>query len=351
MIVHISSKTAFISPYIHFVRENFNIENHQFLINTNKGELNETQSEPSVIYFQLSDNKKYFRFSKKVKPYLKKADKVILHGLFIPNLVFLLFLNKALLKKCYWMVYGDDLYYYKYNNKRIWSKFFEQIRKRVIKNVKGLITHIEHDYYYAKSLYNVKGSFLYCLMYPSNLFKDYNLIQSSTDKIIIQIGNSGDSTNNHIDILEKLSAKKNENIQIICPLSYGKNKKYIEKVVNYGNLLFSKKFIPLLDHLPLDEYISVLSKVDIALFNHDRQQGLGNIITLLGLGKKVYLRDNITTWNSLTKLNLQVFSINNEEFNLNLLSQAEKDKNISIIKNNYSKDNLKQQLETIFNHS
>lgn len=43
---------------------------------------------------------------------------------------------------------------------------------------------------------------------------------------------------------------------------------------------------PIVDFMDFNEYINFLSTIDIAIFNHKRQQGMGNIITLLGMGKK-----------------------------------------------------------------
>jgi len=34
--------------------------------------------------------------------------------------------------------------------------------------------------------------------------------------------------------------------------------------------------------MPLDEYLNLLAKIDIAIFNHKRKQAMGNITTLLG---------------------------------------------------------------------
>ena len=48
--------------------------------------------------------------------------------------------------------------------------------------------------------------------------------------------------------------------------------------------------------MPFNQYLEFLGKIDIAIFNHRRQQGFGNAITLLGLGKKVYL-NSVSTLN------------------------------------------------------
>jgi dTDP-N-acetylfucosamine:lipid II N-acetylfucosaminyltransferase len=51
--------------------------------------------------------------------------------------------------------------------------------------------------------------------------------------------------------------------------------------------------------------------MDIGIFNHDKQQALGNIYTLLYLKKKVYLRDTISTWDHLKNyMSVDIYSVN-----------------------------------------
>lgn len=45
-----------------------------------------------------------------------------------------------------------------------------------------------------------------------------------------------------------------------------------------------------------NEYAKLLNSVRVAVFNHNRQQGTGNIEILSYLGKKLYIRSDTTTW-------------------------------------------------------
>ena len=133
-----------------------------------------------------------------------------------------------------------------------------------------------------------------------------------SDEIVIQIGNSGDCTNNHIEIINNLKKYKEDNIKIIVPLNYG-NKEYIEKVVIEGKRIFGEKFQPILNHLDMKKYYELLSNVDVAIMNHLRQQAAGNIVILLYLGKKVYLNSMVTTYKTFKEWNLYVGDIKNIE--------------------------------------
>ena len=62
-----------------------------------------------------------------------------------------------------------------------------------------------------------KRQILFSLMYLSNIYKECDLFNIKKDKecLVIQVGNSADPTNNHVEILMKLKKYKNENIEII----------------------------------------------------------------------------------------------------------------------------------------
>jgi hypothetical protein len=125
----------------------------------------------------------------------------------------------------------------------------------------------------------------------------------------ILIGNSGNEVNNHAEILEMLNFLKDSNVRIICPLSYGGNNEYTNSVLTAGQKIFGDKFEPLMSFLGTDDYLSLLSGTDIAVMNHGRQQGLGNILPLMYFGKKVYLRSETTTYKFLKDLGCVIFDI------------------------------------------
>jgi dTDP-N-acetylfucosamine:lipid II N-acetylfucosaminyltransferase len=214
----------------------------------------------------------------------------------------------------------------------------------------GLITHIKGDYDLAKAWYGAKGKYYYSFIYPSNLYKEYDLskVEKDNGKKYIQVGNSADPSNNHMDIFRKLIDFKDYNIEIICPLSYG-NMEYREKVIQQGKEVFGDKFKPLTKLLPFEEYLNILAKIDIAIFNHERQQAMGNITTLLGLGKKVYIRDDITTWDFCKEHGLKVYSINNfdEKVFLQDIPEDEKQRNIENVKFYFSEEKLVRDWEKI----
>ena len=348
MIVHLFPKEKFTIPFIKFINKNFNINEHLFIIYGSNIAYNEDEVKKytNIIYV----NKKNKRNFKYLIKYIYRADKIIIHGLLSNKLSLILFFQPWIFRRSYWVIWGGDLYEYKLKVK--YSKFNinEKIRSIIIKNVNGLITQVEGDYKLAKKWYGAKGKYYYSFVYPSNLYKNIDLSKNKKEDnyIYIQVGNSASYTNNHIEIFNKLIKYKSSNIKIICPLSYGENE-YRESIIKYGEDIFGDKFIPIIDFLPLDKYLNILSKIDIAIFNHKRQQAIGNITTLIGLGKKVYVRSDISTWEFCKSHNLKVFDSSSNLNNLlEKLSELDTENNKLNIKKYFSEVKLKKDLEKIF---
>lgn len=335
----------FSEPYIEFINKNFNDSEHFFYHIGQDKRTNKVRRKNIAFVTKL----KYFELMKD----MYKAEKIFLHGLSSPPIVIILFIQPWLLKKCNWCVWGGDLYYYKYRKKSFKSDVYERLRKFVIKNMGGLITHVKGDYELAQKWYGAKGKYYYSFMYPSNLYKEYDLSKAKRDygKTYIKVGNSADPSNNYLEVLKKLERYKDKDIEIICPLSYGNpgNPEYRDLVISEGKKIFGDKFIPLTEFLSFKEYLALLAKVDIAIFNHHRQQAMGSITTLLGLGKKVYIRDDITTWDFCLDHGLKVFS-SNGDFD-DLFEEMDEDirlKNIENIRNKFSEEKLKNDWSKIF---
>lgn len=273
-------------------------------------------------------------------------QKIIVHSLASPWLLFYLYLFPSLNQKVYWAIWGKDLYYYKLlKKKHFYHETYEFFRKKVFRNIGNTIVYVKGDYELAQKWYGVKARNIDCFMYPSNLYKEYDIKEKKHTGINIQIGNSAETTNNHFEILEKLLEFKDNNINIYAPLSYG-NKAYAKEVMRKGEEMFGNKFIPLTTFMPYEKYLEFLGNIDIVIFGHKRQQALGNSIILLGLGKKVYMRNDITPWQFFADISVKVY--NSENINLNLLDKSTKEKNIKCIKRYFSEKRLVKQLKKLF---
>ncbi len=274
------------------------------------------------------------------------SQKIIVHSLASPWLLLYLYLFPALNQKVYWAIWGKDLYYYKLLKKKyFYHDIYEFFRKKVFRNIGNTIVYVKGDYELAQKWYGVRGKNIDCFMYPSNLYKAYDIKEKKHTSINIQIGNSAETTNNHFEVFDKLLKYRDDNIFIYAPLSYG-NQDYAKKVIKKGKEMFGDKFIPLTEFMPYEKYLDFLGKIDIVIFGHKRQQALGNSIILLGLGKKVYMRNDITPWQFFNDISVKVY--NSENINLNLLDKSTKEKNTKCIKKYFSEKRLVEQLKKLF---
>ncbi|MUG31817.1 TDP-N-acetylfucosamine:lipid II N-acetylfucosaminyltransferase [Psychrobacter sanguinis] len=343
-ILHVGICDKFIPPFIKLVKESFGSESHEFMLSKGGFE-NELKSSHNIKLIGRSNlARRQFYLQVILKMHL--ADKIILHGLFDKKIVKILFYFPWLLKKCYWVMWGADLYTYENQEKnKSWRKK-EFLRRPVIKNMGHLVTYIPGDVGLARKWYGAKGEYHECLMYLSNTYKALDAPSIQSDTVNIQIGNSADPSNNHFEILAKLLPFRNQNIKIYAPLSYG-DQVHAKKVIAKGKELFGNKFIALTELMPFEQYLQFLGSIDIAIFNHERQQAMGNTITLLGLGKTVFIRSDTTQWQFFKDKEINVYDIKTlAEIDLTKIKINKH--NMKAIKSYFSIETLKSQLEELF---
>ena len=338
-ILHIFNDPKFSEGFFNFLLENnVSLEDHfLFHIRCESGSSN-NYGMPAIFspgFFTLIPNLKM------IWP-LMNSDKVIIHSLASPYLLFYLFLFPHLTKKCYWVIWGKDLYFFQ-EKKRFHHHIYEFFRRRVIKNIRHAITFNEGDYELAQRWYDSRATLHKSFMYPSNLFRQLEDSEPG-DKTVILVGNSGDPSNMHEDAFRIIAAIDNENIELIVPLTYGEPA-YIQHILKLGKAMFGEQFVPLTTFVPFDTYRRTLSKVDIAIFAHNRQQAMGHIITLVGNCKKVYLREEVTTFDSLKQLGLKLFKL--EDLNFELLDKDTAASNSKIVRKIFSEENLVRQWQEI----
>lgn len=345
--LHIMPNEKFIASFIEFLEEHLNFEDHYFLIiggvSTSIAKLpvgENIQYLDKSYYNKLS----FFKLNKILKQYTSKAEKIIFHSLNSSGRILFLYLNQNILPKCYWLPWGSDLYIYNNPRTRVMDKILHHIRKQIFSKMGYLVTGTTGDYELAKKWYSATGKHIKCFNYPSNLYKEIVIKPKKHSAINILIGNSTDPTNNHIQVFEKLYKYKDKNVKIIVPLSYGNYQEYTKKVIDTGTKMFGTKVVPLTEFLPFEKYLEFLADIDIAIFNHTRQQALGNIITLLGMGKKVYIRKESTLNGVFEEYNIKVYDTN--FIDLQPIDKIVKQQNIQNVKSNFSKESLVNSLRT-----
>lgn len=145
-----------------------------------------------------------------------------------------------------------------------------------------------------------------------NKYLNENIDQPMVSGFDIQIGNSGDPTNNHIDVLDMLYQLNLGEKKIYCPISYSGPEYYRKIIKQYGEKMFGNRFNSLTKYIPLDEYNEILSSTRYSIFAMERQQGMGNIFSSLWEGRMVFLSESNPAYLSLKKRGYVLYTIQHD---------------------------------------
>ncbi|KKN58106.1 hypothetical protein LCGC14_0555390 [marine sediment metagenome] len=351
--LHFMMDQFYSREFIELIQSNFDIGEHQFILIKKKHKKSYTHPEkyPNIKIFTISREKKVFEFAishikfftkeyLSIRKLMRQAKNIFIHNLTeeITGILFG-FKGKA---RILWVIWGTDLYDYipidmydrytlelvdKLDNKlksmliRFYYSFFHAIRKIVIKRLDYVISAHQGDIRLFKKYYKTKAECISKNIYQNlvdfeKIDKDINFeneiykFKKKGDKLLL-LGNSGSPSNNHLDLMIRLSEMKKQNFKIICPLSYGPPI-YINKIVEKGKILFGERFIPLLEFLAPDVYFFFLKQIDLAVMYHNRQQGMGTIHILVYLGKPICMKKTSGFFH-LIKKNTHIFSVNDLE--------------------------------------
>lgn len=344
-ILHIGGNEIFLPPLIKIINKNFKEQEHKFILTS--------QSKSASNY----DNVKIYprRVLPRLFYYLNawigliKSSKIILHGIFDIKLLIIILITPWCLKKCYWVLWGGDLYAPNMKGSQKRYALSEIIRGYVIKNVGFITTMVPGDYVLAKKWYKTNAKFIPNLMYLSHIARNktgsINKINKNKSELYIQVGNSSDPSNNHEEVLVYLSKIKNKSFKVFCPLAYG-NEETKYKIMKIGEELLGDKFVPITNMMNFEEYNDYMASIDVAIFNHDRQQAMGNIIGLLSLGKKVVIKETITPYDYLSKMGIKTYTMNDEL--MAPIDENIKISNINLIKINFNENKLILDWKSVF---
>lgn len=172
-----------------------------------------------------------------------------------------------------------------------------------------------------------------------------NVLRSSN----ILVGNSADPSNNHLDIFLKLSQINLGNKKIYVPLSYGGSKDYKEFIIRKGKELLGINFVPLTDFITLQEYNEILLSCGVVVFNHIRQQGVGNIVIMGYFGARIFVNSKSPVYKSFRDNGIKIFDFKNlKEIDLAPLNNKDHELNKKKIFNLYSEEAVKKKIVELF---
>lgn len=264
-----------------------------------------------------------------------KFSKVLIHALDYDKIEFCKKLPKDI--EVFWLVWGNDLYnlflmgrgykmFYKshprnnllhrfgqlllrigYRNKRR-RMIFDFLKSHDVKMVCSQEEFHLFRKYYPKESINFTNITDY-FYYPVDEILGNKLIHKKANGNIILVGNSCSFTNNHeyvFDIIKDIDLKEKK---IVTPLSYSGSEEYKAKVIAAGKKHFGNSYEPLTEFLPIGKYNQLMSHAQVCIYGNWRQEALGNIIIALCLGAKVFISNKYPILNTLRKMGLTVYSL------------------------------------------
>ena len=358
MNIHIfTSEGSYNQSFIRFFESSFSLDDSLFIFRS-KPENKYNYSDNLRKRIAYIDNG--YKFIFRLLPRLFSAGKIYIHYLPVGPSLYVFYAFRFLLKKAVWVLWGGDLYYFKYRPKNFRADVYEFLRRGIIKKIPVIACFIKGDYEIAQKVYHTKARYRYvCYPMPTDFPYLAELKKNALRKTgsgghakTILVGNSAADTNQHIEILNILSKFKDRDLKVICPLSYAVEDEYVQSVLNCGNRIFGSNFIPLLEMMSPEEYSNLLDSVDVAIMNHQRQQGLGNVLALLYLGKKVYIRKDTTPFGYLSDLGLGIYNtldLSNATFEeIFSMDELLKASNAAIIDKEFSRENFVAVWKNLF---
>lgn len=299
-IVHVIPNEKFTNGYVSLMKIFLTEYEHHFVI---YNVMNNLKVEPEIqsgSYIYPVTDKKEVLSDKKIVSLLRECDKVILSGIFRIQ-VYGVFWSRKIWKKTYMQFWGGD--FYRYRNKRRETVFL--IEKftliRCLNKCRGIITILEDDYDELRKILHFKDKPHFEAPVTRGPKEEIKFVPK-TEKgatahspVKILLGNSAAEENHHEEIFDILARYADKPFLVYCPLSYGKEE-YKNHVMQYGKNILGDKFVPITQFMERPKYNEFLEDIDIAVFNNDRQQALGNINILSAMGKKIYLREGTSMW-------------------------------------------------------
>ena len=312
IVTHFIVQEKFTSAYINFFKVCMSEYDNRFIIKEIKNSdyiLNLINEEK---VYKIKDGKT-IRFQKKVTRSLEESDKIIISGASAWEIGFSI-LPLKYIKKTVIQFWGADFYNFKLSTRSLKKILKRDIAFYLFRNVSSLVFLISGEYEKFVEITSISKNYMIAPMPfdPLN-HVDYSLYRGRSNEspyLNIMVGNSATKNNCHIDAFRKLT--RFTNIRVYCPLSYGE-REYKHEVIKTGKELFGENFIPIQQYMNQTEYLDFLSTMDIGVFNNDRQQAMGNILLLLGLGKKIFLRTSTSMWSDFFSQGYVIFPIDELE--------------------------------------
>ncbi len=272
------------------------------------------------------------------------ADRVVFNGLLDDRTPARLWRFPEIVGKAILALFGGDLHWHETRVASRARDFERAFRAQFIGRLYAVATPLAGDYELLQQWYPTRAKHIAVpvLVFPFDREQLDALPSQQRGVPRIQVGNSGNPTNEHLEVFNWIGRITSRELRVYCPLSYGSTT-YIDDLIRQGAELFGERFTPLTELLPPDAYNRHLAGLDALVLNHRRHQGFGNALISLYLGTKVYLRRDVSTWRYLVDgLGCRVFDTawlaGAPDFLLEPLSDADRRRNRAAVASYFDAD-------------
>ena len=365
-LIHIHSDRKFISDSERFLGEFFD---NELLILDTKNSFNKEYHNKALFFEPNPEN------LNKILAVVNSADALVLYNLdFFKSQI----VNRADKRvKIIWRFFGTELYsrklhlylstksrsffkprLFKDQVKRILPFFFqnEKLFYRAIRRSDAIVCVFKEEYEYLISHWNHLPKFVSLSLDKLPYTKEIDFELEYPKKSTMVIGNSRSNYNNHLDILEMVeTCNLNKKINIKILFNYGVENAYTDKVREKAKGIEKATLID--TFMPPHEFDDFYGPVAAFVNNTYRQFALGNIMSALHRGVKIYLNKKNTTYTWFKNEGLYIYEIedlkNDLETGQIYLAKSEIEHNLKCLnnlKNTYTKSDFHLQIMQLLNN-
>ena len=251
--------------------------------------------------------------------------------------------------------YIDDFKRYRALRKKIKQDYVDKNKSLSYIDYIVITKHSEKEVEFVKKLYpachaaHVPGCFDQNFDIAKNV--PLNSIPDGTKPIKILLGNSSDPSGNHIDAFDYIAKNIKGEYEVYSLLSYG-DKKCKEWAIKYGNKILGDKFHPVVDFMDKETFVKYVNSMDVVMMFHNRQQGEGNVMISLVLGKPVFMKPGNPQYGMLKSMGVKSVYDVREMHTIDLVkaikdAQQNREETMKRIGDEYSMESRLKQLEKI----